>query len=505
MLRNPMNESRSPGLQTHRLRLHIGALALTACFWGVLPPLAEAELVGPGGSKPQAFCTNTGACCNGTTDGATPLCCAIEQPMALFTEDPTSTPTSTSSGTCTGQGANTSCRGTNTCCMPDGSWENTDSICCGAQGGDLVVPGLSNPGGGCDNVPCYAPDGTCQIQHRYTCENNGDVVGAGTACQTQHACCRLSGVCTLDTPDDCASVVDPGIILGFGTVCPTDGSNPCDTNGCCVDHTDPNAPFYCLDHTYYQCIVAESGTPQADNCTALADGDGDAVPDVCDNCPTVVNSPSGGTCTTAGTGLAGDPCTADLQCEVGEFCSMNQENSDLDEFGDVCDNCLNITNADQADCDVDYVGDVCDNCPAAANDLQDDAEDDGIGDACDNCPTVASNDNVLDFDGDGDGDICDDDIDGDTVPNEYDVCDYTPASLIIAVVRDWGDPLAGTVVYDVDGDCDVDQDDANRLQMFLTGSGGASGMLVSDACGFVATDTPSEAPATTCIPSLPQP
>ena len=43
------------------------------------------------------------------------------------------------------------------------------------------------------------------------------------------------------------------------------------------------------------------------------------------------------------------------------------QDSDGDGVGNVCDNCANNANADQADSDGDGVGDLCDSAPAVVN------------------------------------------------------------------------------------------------------------------------------------------
>lgn len=89
-----------------------------------------------------------------------------------------------------------------------------------------------------------------------------------------------------------------------------------------------------------------------------------------------------------------------------------------------------------------------------------DADGDGIADDVDNCPDTP-NPSQADFDGDGDGDVCDFDIDGDGVPNDDDVCDYSPVGAII-------EP-DGSILGDLDTDCDVDLEDYSLLQARFTG------------------------------------
>lgn len=65
---------------------------------------------------------------------------------------------------------------------------------------------------------------------------------------------------------------------------------------------------------------------------------------------------------------------------------LDTSNGDSDFVFDLCDNCPDVTNDDQADVDLDGVGDVCDNCPDDANPDQLDSDFDGDGDACDPNP-----------------------------------------------------------------------------------------------------------------------
>ena len=76
---------------------------------------------------------------------------------------------------------------------------------------------------------------------------------------------------------------------------------------------------------------------------------------------------------------------------------------------------------------------------------------------CASCPPCEG----PDFDGDGAEDNCDTDIDNDGVPNDVDVCDFTPLGLAVQA--------NGTVPADLDGDCNVDLRDYALWQVSLTG------------------------------------
>jgi hypothetical protein len=139
-------------------------------------------------------------------------------------------------------------------------------------------------------------------------------------------------------------------------------------------------------------------------------------------------------------------------------------NADGDEFGDACDLCPNTISITNTNIDADLeiaawqeanpgvdladmpksvlIGDACD----------DDMDGDGIPNTTDNCTEVRNADQ-LDSDGDGIGDACDEDSDNDGVPNILDNCitDVNPSQANDDFYID-GDRLGNACDDDYDND-----------------------------------------------------
>lgn len=168
-----------------------------------------------------------------------------------------------------------------------------------------------------------------------------------------------------------------------------------------------------------------------------------------------------------------------------EAAGPRQPDIDLDDVGDICDNCPADSNSDQEDTDVDGVGNACDRCPDFNDSLDEDT--DGVPDLCDNCSSDFNPDQG-DVDLDGIGDTCDPDADEDGVLNLDDNC-----SLVSNASQENSDQdIHGDVCdlcpnfddqLDLDGDgvpddCDNCPEDSNADQMDTNFDG------VGDVCAF---------------------
>jgi hypothetical protein len=117
-----------------------------------------------------------------------------------------------------------------------------------------------------------------------------------------------------------------------------------------TDWSYPASGFLALsDGVLY--VASETGALVAIDTGPPPDQDGDGIPDMTDNCPTVPNP--------------------------------DQKDTDGDGVGDACN--------DAMDMDGDEWADRLDNCPRIPNPNQRDSDGDGIGDACDPYPNNPDN------------------------------------------------------------------------------------------------------------------
>jgi hypothetical protein len=274
-------------------------------------------------------------------------------------------------------------------------------------------------------------------------DNDGNgVIDDGASCGPDAAC--VDGLCVvLPTAEICNGLDDDGdgqVDEGACLECAADSDCPADLvclapgQGCCSGAMcTPDMPFCGTCGMPNPCAGMPDGAAcdDGDPCTVSDvctlgrcggawvcddDGDGDAIPDDVDNCPTVVN-----------------PSQADLdQDGLGDACDLDDDN---DQIVDANDNCPHVPNPSQVDTDGDGAGDACDN----AGDL----DNDGLPDASDNCPAVFNPDQA-DLDADGVGDACDADLDNDGFPVSSDCDDTNPAV----------NPAALEACDSLDNDCD---------------------------------------------------
>ena len=144
---------------------------------------------------------------------------------------------------------------------------------------------------------------------------------------------------------------------------------------------------YCGNCTVNNDLVFEGCTSDSVFMTLVCDNDYDGIFDDDDNCPETPNGPDGGTCADGDMGMF---CMSNEECSAGGLCSMDQENIDDDENGDVCD----------PDDDNDGVLDDEDNCRITPN-----------GPALGACVITMGDDMVSSYQVEGSFITCDEDAD----------------------------------------------------------------------------------------------
>ncbi len=150
----------------------------------------------------------------------------------------------------------------------------------------------------------------------------------------------------------------------------------------------------------------------------------------------------------------------DRRCNASDDVPDDCEpDADGDALADVCDNCPDVSNIGQVDADGDGVGDACDVCPSVSDVDQADGDGDLAGDVCDNCPADANADQA-DCNGDGRGDVCEmatcaadpacGDCNGNGVPDGCDLVQFEQSAKITADDGDADDALGASI--DLSGD-----------------------------------------------------
>jgi arylsulfatase A-like enzyme len=195
----------------------------------------------------------------------------------------------------------------------------------------------------------------------------------------------------------------------------------------CDECIDTDGDNY-ADPGFFMNTCAVDNCPNEPN-PSQEDADRDGRGDECDNCFETPNGPKMGTC--LGGLNDGWHCSVDKFCGLDGFCSMDQEDLDGDDMGDVCDQYPD-------DYDNDSIDDLDDNCALAKNPGQEDLDGDNMGDVCDQYPDDYDNDSI-------------DDLDDTFMAN------YNQSTL--------DKPASAIDLSKGDFDCDLDVDEKDRIKV----------------------------------------
>jgi hypothetical protein len=410
------------------------------------------------------------------------------------------------------------------CCYPDGSCQDQLVADCNANGGLVKGVGTSCSTSQCLQACCYS-DSSCQNTTVANCNNNGGTnQGLGTYCVTMqcpidrlldilphrdpnyfgmnietdieiamlvlgtesfdvseidiNSIAIAHDVSPLKTPSICDAGRFPVFGGGYCNKCNSAGADGIDDLVIHFSRRDIiiHLGLYMMEPgtevpiTVVCMLLDETPFTATDHIILVErveDIDDDRVPNDCDSCPYTPNGPNRGTCVEE----CGGTCMADGDCGTNGLCSMNQEDTDTDGVGDVCDNCPDDYNPGQKDDDGDGFGDACD----------DDNDGDGIPNNQDNCQftpngpdigtcvegssgtCMADDDcgtnglcstNQEDSDNDGVGDACDTDDDDDGWPDESDNCPRVSNPGVESAGPPPSCAPAVGQLWQVDSDCD---------------------------------------------------
>ena len=346
-----------------------------------------------------------------------------------------------------------------------GSFQDSDGD--GVCNAEDNCPAIPNPaqtdtdGDGDGNI-CDSDDDNDGVLDGDDCAPLDEDIYPGATCNDEDECtindqydddCNCVGTFqdsdgdgTCDAEDQCPGGPEPGTACDDGDDCTvSDKINAnCECQGAFLDSDNDgvcNAEDNCPDNANpNQTDTDNDGEGNACD----SDDDGDTVPDEDDCAPLDENIYPGATCDDNDVCTINDTYDDECNC-IGTFqdsdgdgtCDANDVCPGGPEPGTACD--------DNDDCTInDVITNDC-NCEGTFEDT----DNDGWCDAEDNCPDTA-NANQTDTDNDGIGNVCDDDDDGDTVPDED---DCAPLNENIYPGASCNDNDACTINDTYDADC----------------------------------------------------